>query len=63
MFNELPDDILVLIINQACSNPSEYLSLRNTNQHLYELIHNLENLYENYIGDYGDHINTICKKF
>ena len=62
MFNELPDDILVLIINQACSNPSEYLSLRNTNQHLYELIHNLENLYENYIGDYGDDIHTICKK-
>ena len=62
MFNELPDDILVLIINQACSKPSDYLSLRNTNHHLYEMVHNLENLYEKCTDNYENDIHTICKK-
>ena len=62
MLDELPDELLITIINQVCSKPSEYLSLRNTNKYIYSIIHNLTDLYKNKENDYEDDINIICKK-
>ena len=38
MLNCLPDDILSLIMEQACFKPSEYLILMNINKRIYRII-------------------------
>tara|TARA_Y100000817_G_scaffold2368_1_gene2018 strand:+ start:5777 stop:6871 length:1095 start_codon:yes stop_codon:yes gene_type:complete len=62
MIHKLPDDVLVTIIDRACSKPSEYLSLRNVNHYLYSIINNLSDLYEGDLNSYEEDITLICKK-
>ena len=59
MIHKLPDDVLVTIIDRACSKPSDYLSLRNVNQYLYSIIDNLSDLYEDDLNSYEEDITII----
>ena len=44
MLNELPDEIITMIINKSCSRPSDYLCLCNINKRFLSIINNYRDL-------------------
>ena len=40
MLNELPDEIITMIINKSCSRPSDYICLCNINKRFLSIINN-----------------------
>ena len=62
MLNDLPDDILSIIIKQTCIKPSNYLTLMNINQRINQLINTYDDLYTNGNDTYEEDMNDICLK-
>tara|TARA_B100000575_G_C23114070_1_gene643821 strand:+ start:383 stop:1492 length:1110 start_codon:yes stop_codon:yes gene_type:complete len=60
MLNELPDEIITMIINKSCSRPSDYLCLCNINKRFLSIINNYRDLYDNKTSDYEEDINNVC---
>jgi len=62
MLNNIPVDLLILIINTSCNTPIEYLTLRNTNKQIYSIVNTFTNLFENKLYNYEEDIDNICRK-
>lgn len=62
MLNDIPNDILMIIINHVCSKPSDYLLIKGVNKNINSIINKLDRVYEGDGTCYNDDLNNICKK-
>ena len=60
MINDLPEEILVMIMNFSCQTPQEYMNFKLINQRCSLMVCNLEHLYINQNKYYEEEVYDLC---
>ena len=63
MLDQIPDDLVKIIINKSCENPKDYIYFKNINKRCLNIINSFENLYLNKENTYENEINELCNKY
>ena len=62
MLNDLPEEILVMIMNLSCQRPTDYIDFKRINKRCLMMVDKLEHLYINHTNYYDEEINDICNR-
>jgi len=62
MFNNLPEEIIKIIIEKGCDTPKDYIYFKNINKSCSLIIDSFEDLYDNKENTYEVDINEFCNK-
>ena len=62
MINDLPEEILVMIMNHSCQTPKDYMNFKLINQRCLEMVDNLDHLYINQNKHYVEEVYELCRR-
>ena len=62
MINDLPEEILTVIMNHSCQTPKDYMNFRLINQLCLEMVDNLDHLYINQNKHYVEEVYELCRR-
>ena len=62
MINDLPEEILVMIMNFSCQRPNDYMNFKLINQRSSFIVGNLEHLFINDGNQYEEDLDELCRR-
>jgi hypothetical protein len=62
MLNDLPEEIIIMIINASCQRPTDYIDFKRINKRCSSIIETIDNSYIHKINDYEEEINNFCSR-
>ena len=62
MLDDLPEEILVMIMNHSCQTPKDYMNFKLINQLCLEMVDNLDHLYINQNKHYVEEVYELCRR-
>jgi len=62
MLDDLPEEILTVIMNHSCQRPKDYMNFKLINQRSSFIVGNLEHLFINDGNQYEEELDELCRR-
>jgi hypothetical protein len=63
LINDLPEEILSVIMNHSCQTPKDYMEFKRINRRSSLIVGNLEHLFINDENQYSEELDELCRRY